>query len=257
MHRGVHYVLEGDWSLGDAQACHPGVAAFLCGYRQGHSSQHRPHAKRETCGQHLIVPASPTASWAVNMSSLDIPEPQCLNGFENDNNGIYWHHRVLVVATTVAGIWIAAKPDMGVRRLDLNTQRLVAVARNADFPRAPYGEIYHFDNPISSADLVDIRARAKAMLTILGVQTAAIAPPQVAGAWRIADPSHLGFGDDLLASAVMDVATFVQPPDRGSGTYAVALVLVDDCWTPARPLDTNGLSECCPALARQTATDDR
>eukprot|EP00959_Pyramimonas_sp_CCMP1952_P037570 786857-Pyramimonas_sp.AAC.1 len=79
--------------------------------------------------------------------TLDLPEPLVLVDYPDDAAGLRWHHRLLLVQTPTAGVWIASTPDYSVQRLDLNAHRVVALGRNCAFPAAQWNESYVFDNP--------------------------------------------------------------------------------------------------------------
>ncbi|CAK0884216.1 unnamed protein product [Prorocentrum cordatum] len=147
--------------------------------------------------------------------TLDLAEPQVLIDFPDDAAGLRWHHRLLLIQTPTPGVWIASTPDYSVQRLDLNVHRVVALARNGPFPAAQWHESYVFDNPIPAVDLARIRQQAGSLALVLGqVGPAPAAPPGAAGVWRVADPSHRAFGDDIPTQ-----------------DYLCGLVMIGGCWT--------------------------
>ncbi|CAK0894775.1 unnamed protein product [Prorocentrum cordatum] len=72
------------------------------------------------------------------MDTLDIPEPQVLVHYPNDE-GMFWHHRILVKKIT-AGAWIAITPDLELVRHNLLEQRHLVLERNSMFPANRRGE---------------------------------------------------------------------------------------------------------------------
>eukprot|EP00959_Pyramimonas_sp_CCMP1952_P140266 2934936-Pyramimonas_sp.AAC.1 len=64
------------------------------------------------------------------MDTLDIPEPQVLVHYPNDEGGMFWHHRILVKKIT-AGVWIAITPDLELVRHNLLEQRHLVLDRNS------------------------------------------------------------------------------------------------------------------------------
>ncbi|CAK0836100.1 unnamed protein product, partial [Prorocentrum cordatum] len=164
--------------------------------------------------------------------TLDLAEPQVLINFPDDAAGLRWHHRLLLIQTPTPGVWIASTPDYSVHRLDLNVHRVVALARNGPFLAAQWHESYVFDNPIPAVDHTRIRQQAGSLALVLGqVGPAPAAPPGAAGVWRVADPSHRAFGDEIPAQVLSDPAAFITPDAAGDEDYLCGLVMIDGCWT--------------------------
>ena len=78
------------------------------------------------------------------MDTLDIPEPQVLVHYPDDEGAPYWHHRVLV-KRVMAGVWIAITPDLDLVRHNLLEQRHIVLDRNSMFPANHRRETYGFD----------------------------------------------------------------------------------------------------------------
>ena len=53
--------------------------------------------------------------------TLDVSFQQILFHYPADTNGLFWHHRVLLVQGD-AGVWIAATPDHEVVVMDLGAE---------------------------------------------------------------------------------------------------------------------------------------
>eukprot|EP00972_Heterocapsa_arctica_P052964 7798519-Heterocapsa_arctica.AAC.1 len=71
--------------------------------------------------------------------TLDIVEPQVIVEYPEDENGFFWHHRVLMKRVN-GPRWIAMMPDEALVNLDLDAIRHIVVDRAAEFPRTqrPY-----------------------------------------------------------------------------------------------------------------------
>ena len=160
---------------------------------------------------------------AAAVRSLDVAERQCLIDFFNDENGFFWHHRLLLKPTPVPGRWIIATPDLSVQVADLNAHRIIALERDAPIPGQYANAAYLFD-PIQPAELEQVRARAVALLDILGIASAGAGLP-VQPVWRVADPAHPGFDDELPAMITADRDSFIQSPDG-----LAAMARIDDEW---------------------------
>ena len=73
--------------------------------------------------------------------SLDIPERQIAIDHWDDEQGFFWHHRVLLVGAG-NGKWIWATPDFEVQFHDLSTHQVVPIPRNSAFPERVTGGRY-------------------------------------------------------------------------------------------------------------------
>eukprot|EP00973_Karenia_brevis_P046585 6461904-Karenia_brevis.AAC.1 len=75
---------------------------------------------------------------------LDIPEVQVLVNFPGDPAGLDWHHRLLLQKVG-GGVWIAATPDGGLSRHNLNEMRHRVLERGGMFPADIRDQCYGFD----------------------------------------------------------------------------------------------------------------
>eukprot|EP00959_Pyramimonas_sp_CCMP1952_P454025 9469237-Pyramimonas_sp.AAC.1 len=92
------------------------------------------------------------------MDTLDIPEPQVLVHYPDDEGGLFWHQRILV-KKIAPGIWIAATPDLELVRHNLLEQRHKVLDRNAMFPANIRAQVYGFD-PVPRADILALKRQA-------------------------------------------------------------------------------------------------
>jgi hypothetical protein len=162
--------------------------------------------------------------------TLDVVERQCLIDYFEDEDDLYWHHRLLLEPTPVPGVWVVATPDFDVERLDLNAHRVIALSRNSAFPAAHVPYLYPFDTPLAAATLSRLRQRGRDLLVILGVVAHGVLDRAAAFTWRVADTSSAAFGDVVPVAVVADPEQFMQPAVAGAEVYPVGFGLIDDCW---------------------------
>jgi hypothetical protein len=170
--------------------------------------------------------------------SLDIPEPQVLVRFPNDD--IEWHHRVLL-AQLDAGAWIVGTPDFEVQTCDLARKTIRALARNSPFPVGL--NTYAFDSPINVADLAAMRSEARRLQEVLGgpeVRVGAAAAsrsgPGTDAAWRFADTAYRRFGEEVpqdlqgnpAKTTFAGSAGLVQVSDDGADEWTYMQKVKDD-----------------------------
>ena len=155
----------------------------------------------------------------------DVPERVVAIDFFEDEDGLFWHARILLAATPTAGVWIAGTPDYDVESLELKNHRVVPCTRGAAYPVRVRNELYAFESPIPDWNLREMREMARDLLGVLG----ALVPGQVPagtspGVWLVSDTAHPQFGEELPRDiAARDIV------QRGS----VALVEIDQLWTTA------------------------
>ena len=80
---------------------------------------------------------------------------QVLVDISDDEDGYYWHHRLLVVKGD-PGSWIAATPTVGIQRLDLNDRHVLPLTRLSAFPPEVRGQLFHFNPAITVAELAEV-----------------------------------------------------------------------------------------------------
>ena len=146
------------------------------------------------------------------MTSLDIEEAQCLIDFYDDEDGMYWHHRILFFQGPT-GMWIVGTPDMEVEQADIAKHRVRPLRRGGAFLAALVGEIYSFD-PLSDDQLMNLRSDAGALGRMLGyevkVKDSAAGP---ARQWVIADIGEESFGEVVPDGIFANDTDFVVKGD--------------------------------------------
>ncbi|CAK0861131.1 unnamed protein product, partial [Prorocentrum cordatum] len=198
----------------------------------------------------LAAPAAPAPETAC--------QAQVLIDFMDDENGLRWHARLLIIQTPTPGVWIGSTPDFSVQRIDLNVHRVIALARGQPYPPAQWAESYVFDNPIPDADLTRVRQQAAALAAVLGqAPPAGPAAPGGAGVWRVADPAARSFGDEVPAQILSDRATFMTPEAAADEEYLSGLVLIDNCWTFCQLVADDDRAAWERALVSGNRRDDR
>ena len=182
--------------------------------------------------------------------SLDVPERQCLIDFFDDPNGFLWHHRLLLKPTPVPGRWVVSTPDHSVEVCDLNAHRVVALERNAPIPPNRAGQSYVFD-PVSAQELEGLRRQARSLLDIMGVTSAGDAPA-TAVSWRVADPAHPAFNEELPVGVTGDQDSFMPAPDNSIG-----MAKIDDEWVAVAAVAPDGVDAWLRGKRAGAGRDER
>ena len=146
--------------------------------------------------------------------SFDIPETQVLLHFPAD--AFPWHGRILVEQLDGAN-WLGVSPDVddGPQDVDLNTEQWQLVPRNSLLPAALVAAgIYWFD-PLSAAELRQIRSECKTHARLRGGAGGA-APSQTY--WYYSDTGVEKFGE-RVDDALVQGADFAEL--QGHGLVAV------------------------------------
>ena len=98
--------------------------------------------------------------------ALDIPLRQCLVNYVDDENGFFWHQRILVSrGPNLQWIWIT--PTRSVQLGDLTDLNILPLQRNKPLPRHLLGQIFGFD-PLTVEQLRDLMGQAKELAEIYG-----------------------------------------------------------------------------------------
>ncbi|CAK0890753.1 unnamed protein product [Prorocentrum cordatum] len=139
------------------------------------------------------------------MDTLDIPEPQVLVHYPNDEGGMFWHHRILVKKIT-AGVWIAITPDLELVRHNLLEQRHLVLERNSMFPANRRGEVYGFD-PVPRAEILALKRQAAVQAAMLGDGDHDVEMENFV--WVVAEVGHSRFAQPLV-DAELDQASLGQ-----------------------------------------------
>jgi hypothetical protein len=134
---------------------------------------------------------------ALVFDALDIADLQVLLFFPNDENGVCWHHRLLLVKVG-PGRWLAATPDLEIEFVDLNKKRYQVLERSTDFPvdKRPFS--YGFD-PLPAGELNRLRRLAKLQALALDDVDNQVLEEVL---WRVAEPASPEFGRRLTADEI-------------------------------------------------------
>ena len=158
---------------------------------------------------------------------MPVPETtfaQCLVDYFEDGDGLFWHHRILLIrAGEKSWIWVA--PDGEVQLGDLATHRIIPLQAGQELPQDRAHETYTFDPATSDADIQGWFQQARALASILGVDLTKV-PGDSADRWFVTDVSCEAFGEEVPSSATANPALMVVRGD-------VALVKLDDVWVTA------------------------
>ena len=157
------------------------------------------------------------------LRTVDTELKQVLIDFFDDEEGFFWHHRLLVVKGE-PGIWIAATPTLGIQRLDLNEHRVLPLTRVSAFPPDVQGQLFHFDAAITVGELTELKANAQALASVLGFARPVI-DGTTAGLWVISDTASDSFGEEVPVPALASQDVCVIRGQCG-------LVCFDQTWLP-------------------------
>ena len=174
--------------------------------------------------------------------TLDIIERQVLVDFWDDENDFFWHHRILLLASSAPGKWLVGTPGLEVQYTDLSEHRVVPLTRADEFPADYRGYIYAFDaDDFTGAQMEVLRRQVRALLEIVGGAPAGSSAIDGAS-WRISDPAHASFGEEVPGSVVGAGEHFVTRGRVGM----VAFEPEDDEdpeWISVELVTTEGLSK--------------
>ena len=166
------------------------------------------------------------------LRTLDTELKQVLVDFFDDEEGYFWHHRLLVVKGD-PGIWIAATPTLGIQRLDLSEHRVLPLSRVGAFPPEVRGQLFSFDLAITVAELAEIKAKAQALASILGFARPVI-DGSTAGVWVISDPTSEAYGSDVPVAALAS-------PDVCLIRGQCGMVCIEQNWLAMENIGTTDL----------------
>ena len=109
--------------------------------------------------------------------ALDVGAKQCLIDFFEDDDGMHWHHRVLLIPSGRGdGRWVGASPDHELGIVDLSEHRVIPLTRKGPIPPDKAGQSYVFD-PMSQVEYLELMRRARELSAMVGF----VAPPAAAG----------------------------------------------------------------------------
>jgi hypothetical protein len=139
--------------------------------------------------------------------TLDIPELQVMRHEPADAHGLLYHHRILFYPMG-AGRWIAGTADYEIFAEDYAGIEIRALSRNTAFPADIWAESYIIDKDDPDLDLASMRAEAKVLARIMGVDIAAVAaaagPGVLTGRWLIADVDSDRFGEEIAEDELVE-----------------------------------------------------
>ena len=141
--------------------------------------------------------------------TLNISEVQVLVRYPDDENRLFWHHRVLL-HRIAGGQWVTLTPDHELQRHDLGTQAHRVLERSSLFPQNIAAEVYAHD-PLPRAQLMQFKRQAQVMASILGEGEVDGLDTLVC----IADPTHKNFGAEVGPSLMNTEATGVAFATKG------------------------------------------
>ncbi|CAK0838714.1 unnamed protein product [Prorocentrum cordatum] len=96
------------------------------------------------------------------------PETQVLVHYPEDENGLVWHHRVLLYRVA-GGRSVCLTPDLGMQIHDFNVQRHRIIGRREAFPPDLAARCYVFDDDgVGRAQLDELKRQARVQAAILG-----------------------------------------------------------------------------------------
>ena len=153
-------------------------------------------------------------------TTLDCEFKQVLLDFFDDENGMLWHHRLLLVRGE-PGVWVVATPTLGVQVCKLADHRVLPLGRKAPFPPELGETVYHFE-PIAADVLADLRVKALALANIMGFALP-VSDAASEGTWLLADPVSPHFGSEVPPEAL-------SAPEACVTRGACGLVQVDGEW---------------------------
>ena len=154
---------------------------------------------------------------------VDVSDPQVIIEYPDDDEGFYWHHRILI--RRVAGPrWVGLTPDFDLENIDLSTRNHKIVERGGAFPQAQRPYVYAFD-PVSQARVDSFKRSAALMATVWGDSLDAVMGER--SIWLRADPSDPKFGEEVADELLTDAATGVNLESKGVVVLAGDLVFVE------------------------------
>ena len=147
---------------------------------------------------------------AAALWTLEINEPQVLVHYPNDDDGFFWHHRVLLHRVK-AGTSVCLTPTMGLQIHSLLVTSHVVLVRDARFTAEQADEVFAFD-PISKADMAHEKRRARTHAAILGEGDLDSLGTSV---WIVCGVKDTKFGELVPSEMVEDAALFTSLQARG------------------------------------------
>ena len=155
--------------------------------------------------------------------TADVADPQVIVEFPDDDDGFYWHHRILV--KRISGPkWVGLTPDFDMEVIDLSTTAHKVLDRLGPFPRAQEPYVYCFD-PISQERVNSFKPRAVTMCSVWGDALDGTLDDRAL--WLRADVTDAKFGDEVDAACLQDPARGVFMEGKGVALVDGDLVFVE------------------------------
>ncbi|CAK0872712.1 unnamed protein product, partial [Prorocentrum cordatum] len=191
----------------DNNACYQLVGEFAAAARSGRASPACPAAQVcEACES--CLDACPAFPWLLILLLCCLAK-QVLIDFFDDENGLNWHARILLIPGG-QGRWIVCSPTLAVQVADLSSHRIRILRRGEPIDPAYLREAFVFDEELDEGELARIRAEAHELAEVAGFDLTGFRPaagPAAAAenaTWRVADPVHRAFGEVVPLDALRD-----------------------------------------------------
>ncbi|CAK0875589.1 unnamed protein product, partial [Prorocentrum cordatum] len=127
--------------------------------------------------------------------------------YPEDENGLVWHHRVLL-CRVAGGRWVCLTPDLGMQIHDLNVQRHRIIGRREAFPPDLAARCYVFDDDgVGRAQLDELKRQARVQAAILGDVEFEDAEE---AKWLVYEAGNDHFGKEVPVEVLEDDQRFVS-----------------------------------------------
>lgn len=157
-------------------------------------------ARRGT-GAPARAAAPPRAARAADVDLL-----QCLILFDEDEDGLYWHHRILLYRGTEQK-WLWVTPDEEIQLGDLAEHVVIPLRRGEPLPERVRGEAYAF-RFVTPDDVSRYLEEAKALAHILNISVNGT--PTSGDKWFVSDPRSESYGDQIPPSALQSQEILIR-----------------------------------------------
>lgn len=162
---------------------------------------------------------------------MKIPEKQIRLGYDEDPNGLYWHHRVLF--RRIRGfVWVVGTPDRAVFSEDIGQHAVRPLRADSAFPRDIADQIYCFDrSSVGAAELNAMRVEVKDIADVMGAESQVGAIGQKDEMWVIAEVDHPDFGREIGLDELGDESqTVILDGTKGVHTIGDDYVFIENIY---------------------------
>lgn len=179
---------------------------------------------------------------APQLRTLKIAEKQALLLYEEDANGLYWHHRILFRRVR-GSLWVVGTPDRAVFTDDIGEHAIRPLRADGVFPADVAGQIYCFDrDALTQEELNVMRAEARDVADLVGAEDQAAATGNDDEMWVVAEVDHADFGKELGLDELADNSrTVILDGTKGVHTLGDDYVFIEniyredlEAWTAAK-----------------------